>query len=183
MPPSVSVVMPVRNAMPYLRSAIESVLAQSFRDFELVIGDDCSADGSLDCASSLAQCDPRIRVVQSRVRLGPVGSSNFVANEARAPLVARMDADDISHPRRLERELKALAAHPRAVLVGALFDVIDGAGRVCSISPSMARRGARVRVAWRNWRLRHKVPAGHLFRWVAGRPSIDLGHLEQTRAE
>ena len=58
-----------------------------------------------------------------------MGSSNFVANEARAPLVARMDADDVCHPRRLECELRALAAHPRAVLVGALFDVIDGAGR------------------------------------------------------
>jgi glycosyltransferase involved in cell wall biosynthesis len=123
--PKLSVVMPVRNAMPYLHSAIESILAQSFQNFEFVIGDDCSTDGSAECAQSFAMRDSRIRSVQSSVRLGPVGSSNWVAKEARAPLVARMDADDLCHPYRLERQMQALAEHPDAVLVGSLFNMID----------------------------------------------------------
>lgn len=128
--PAVSVVMPVRNAMPYLPAAIDSILTQSFRDFELIIGDDSSTDGSLECARAIAARDPRIRLICSSVRLGPVGSSNWVAREARAPLVARMDADDISHPDRLILQLKALALNPDAVLVGSLYRLIDSSGRL-----------------------------------------------------
>lgn len=331
-PPAVSVVMPMRNAMPYLPAAIESILNQSFGDFELVIGDDASTDGSLACATEFAARDPRIRLMHNDTRLGPVGSSNWVARAARAPLVARMDADDISRPDRLALQVKALALNPDAVLVGSLYELIDSSGRatrsmdrssllarplppiahtsvmyrrtafdqiggyameasyfedvdlyrrlakvggilviadelvkyrlagtgarlmddrrqveralnampvvmaqtagaprvpskklapevfrefgsqrlwarqppailyematrmrirplraslrvvvwavLCSISPSLTRQAARTRVAWRNWRMRHRLPHGHLFRWVERQHSIDLGGLE-----
>jgi len=121
--------MPVHNAMPYLPSAIESVLSQTFRDFELFIGDDCSTDGALDCIRGYAARDSRIRYARSESRMGPVASSNWVANEARAPIVARMDADDISHPRRFELQMQALAEHPDAAMVGSLYDLIDRDGR------------------------------------------------------
>ena len=127
--PPLSVVMPVHNAMPHLPAALDSVLSQTFRDFELFIGDDCSSDGSLECIRAYAARDFRIRFASSESRMGPVASSNWVANEARAPIVARMDADDISHPRRFELQMQALAAHPDAAMVGSLYDFIDGHGR------------------------------------------------------
>lgn len=95
--------MPVHNAMPFLPQAIESILAQDCPDFEFVIGDDASSDGSRACLADYARRDARIRVVHGRERLGSVGSSDWVAREARAPLVARMDADDVAVPTRLGR--------------------------------------------------------------------------------
>jgi glycosyltransferase involved in cell wall biosynthesis len=124
-----SVVMPVHNAMPYLPTAIDSILSQTFGDFELFIGDDCSTDGGFECIRAYAARDSRIRYARSETRMGPVASSNWVANEARAPIVARMDADDISHPRRFELQMNALSAHPDAPMVGSLYDIIDGNGR------------------------------------------------------
>lgn len=122
--------MPVFNAMPYLDKAIESVLEQSFFDFEFIIGDDGSTDGSWDRILQYARRDPRIRPYRSPERLGPVGSSNWTARLANAPLIARMDADDIAHRDRLRTQMALVAAHPGAVLIGSLFDVIDGTGRV-----------------------------------------------------
>ena len=126
-----SVVMPVRNAGPYLDDAIQSILAQSRGDFEFIIGDDGSTDGSRERARDWARRDDRIRTVAlSDCGLGPAGSSNLVAREAKYPIVARMDADDVSRSDRFERQLAALGAHPDAVLVGSLFDWIDAKGRL-----------------------------------------------------
>ena len=334
--PPLSVVMPVHNAMPYLDAAIRAILQQSFGDFEFIIGDDCSTDGSAERALEFARQDPRIRVLRSATRLGPVGSSNWVANASRAPLVARMDADDLCHPRRLEVQMRALAGHPRAILVGTLCSLIDGADRtlrepdrslligrqlppiahssilyrkwafdqiggysrqsdyfedvelyrrlaplgellvisdgllhyrhagtsarltdeadavrrsldamptmlrtgtskkqatdkldpevfltlaslrvwsnqspmilrdmirhmrmrplrastgvflsalLCSLSPALVRRAVRTRLAWRNWRVRRRIPAGHLFRWVPNAEAINLGRIDMPVAE
>lgn len=128
--PRLSVVMPVRNAMPFLPVAIESILNQSFRDFEFIIGDDGSDDGSTECISMYAAKDSRIRMLRSNSRLGPVGSSNWVAGAARAPLVCRMDADDVSHPDRLALQIAILNQSPDVVLVGSLFALIDADGNV-----------------------------------------------------
>lgn len=139
--PAISVVMPVHNALPYLDEAIQSILDQSFAEFELIIGDDCSTDGSLERIREFAKRDGRIRFAHSNRRLGPVGSSNWVANAARAPFVARMDADDISHRDRLECQMAALNANPNAVMVGSLFDIIDGRSKV-------VRRIDRSSIGW-----------------------------------
>src|SRR3954447_9691746 len=95
--PGVSVVMPVRNALPYLDAAVESILGQTFRDFEFVILDDASTDGSTERLRHWASRDARIRLLEESRNLGPVLSSERVARAARAPVVARMDADDISY--------------------------------------------------------------------------------------
>ena len=125
----VSVVMPVHNARPYVDDAIRSILGQSFADFEFVIFDDGSTDGSLERLRYWASRDDRIRLLESERNLGPVASSNRVAKEARAPLVARMDADDISHPQRLEAQVKVLGERPDFGLVGTLCESIDSEGR------------------------------------------------------
>lgn len=121
----VSVVMPVRNAGPHLEASIRSILTQSHREFEFVIRDDGSTDGSTEELRRWARRDGRIRLFEGETSLGPAESSNWVVRKAEAPLVARMDADDISHPDRLRRQVAVLARQPAVVLVGSLFDSID----------------------------------------------------------
>ena len=125
---SLSIVMPVRNALPYLDEAVESILGQSYAEFEFIIRDDRSTDGSLERLRFWAARDPRIRLFEGEASLGPVGSSNFVVQQARGKLVARMDGDDISWPHRLRRQVEILNRNPEAVLVGSLMDSIDAAG-------------------------------------------------------
>ena len=128
--PRVSVVMPVHNALPYLDAAIESVLGQTFRDFEFVILDDASTDGSTDPLREWAKRDARIRLIEELQNLGPAGSSERVAQAATAPVVARMDADDISYPTRLAEQLAVLDAFPDVGVVGGLCDIIAADGRL-----------------------------------------------------
>lgn len=127
--PSVSVVMPVHNAGEYLDAAVRSILEQSLKDFDFVILDDGSTDGSLERLRRWARSDGRIRLIANEARSGAANSSNRVTSSATAPLIARMDADDIAEPERLERQLKVLEDHPDAVMVGALSDTIDALGR------------------------------------------------------
>lgn len=128
--------MPVKNAMPFLDAAIASILDQSFADFELVVGDDGSTDGSTECLRDWARRDPRIRVMHRATSGGPVGSSNWVANAAACPIVARMDADDIALPDRLARQVDMLDAQADVVLVGTMFEAIDSKGRLTRRSGS-----------------------------------------------
>jgi len=127
--PRVSVVMPVHNAMPYLDIAVESILGQTYQSFEFVILDDASTDGSTERLREWAMRDPRIRLLEEKVNLGPALSSQRVAEAAHAPIVARMDADDVSYPRRLEDQLDVLDRFPGTGVVGGLYDIIDAAGR------------------------------------------------------
>lgn len=126
--PAVSVVMPVRNALPYLDESVRSILAQTFEDFEFVILDDASDDGTSEALRRWARADARIRLFDSREKLGLSGSSNFVVRRARAPLVARMDADDVARPERLARQVEVFRAGAEVVLVGALSEGINSRG-------------------------------------------------------
>ncbi|HUE81048.1 MAG TPA: glycosyltransferase [Pyrinomonadaceae bacterium] len=127
--PLVSVVMPVHNARPFLSASIISILSQTLSEFELIVLDDASTDGSGEFVRRWAQKDSRIRYFESEAQLGLSGSSNSVVEKARAPLVARMDADDISHPERLSRQWEILNEMPDVVAVGALSDGIDAQGK------------------------------------------------------
>lgn len=122
--------MPVFNAGAFLDAAVESILGQTWTDFEFAIYDDFSQDGSWERVLEWAARDPRIVARRGEGRLGPVGSSNAAAAMARADLVARMDADDLSRPDRLALQVAALDSHPGAVLVGSTFEIIDGTGDV-----------------------------------------------------
>ena len=148
--PALSVVMPVHNALPYLDAAIESILRQTYSDFEFVILDDASTDGSTERLRDWAARDKRIRLLDVKENLGPAASSQHVAQAARAPLVARMDADDISSPDRLQLEIELLEANPDVGVVGCLADVIDSKGSQV--------RGAE---AWRLTRRTPFVPFAH----------------------
>src|SRR5688572_6099446 len=102
--PLISVVMPVYNALPFLDHSINSILTQTFSDFEFVIFDDASTDGSVEQLRAWTTRDNRIKLHESKTRLGLSGSSNAVIAHARASMIARMDADDIAHPHRLARQ-------------------------------------------------------------------------------
>ncbi len=121
--PAISVAMSVYNGERFLPEAIESVLAQTWHDFEFLILDDGSRDSSLEIIRRHARADPRIRVI-ARENRGLVASLNQLLSEARAPLVARMDADDICAPQRFERQIGFLAARPDHGVIGSLsFDI------------------------------------------------------------
>ena len=121
--------MPVHNGGDYLDASVRSILDQSLTDFEFVILDDGSTDGSLEALRRWARSDSRIRLLENESRSGAANSSNRVARAASAPLIARMDADDVAEPTRLERQARILRDHPDVVMVGSLADTIDDRGR------------------------------------------------------
>jgi glycosyltransferase involved in cell wall biosynthesis len=125
--PRVSVVLPVLNGERYLRASVDSVLAQTFRDFELLIIDDGSTDSSRAIAESYD--DPRVRILINEQNLGLPKSFNVGLRAARGSLIARHDADDIALPTRFEKQVAWLDAHPEVVLLGTQARTIDANGR------------------------------------------------------
>ncbi len=120
--PKVSVVMSMYNSEKFLRPAIDSILGQTYKDFEFIIIDDGSSDRSSEIVMSYN--DPRIRLVQ-QVNHKLVYSLNKAIHLARGEYIARMDADDIAMPTRLEDELALLELKPRLGLVGSFFAYIE----------------------------------------------------------
>ena len=114
MTPRVTVLLPVRDGAEFLHDALDSIFAQTFEDFELVVVDDGSEDETPAILAAVA--DLRLRVIRQE-RLGLVAALNRGLAEGRAPLVARMDADDVSLPERLARQAAYLDERPRAALV------------------------------------------------------------------
>jgi glycosyltransferase involved in cell wall biosynthesis len=127
--PAVSVIIPVYNTDRFVAQTIESVLTQTFGDFELIAIDDGSTDRSREILDEFAKRDPRVRVV-SRANKGLVETLNEGLSLARGPLVARMDADDLCDPRRIELQVRSLTDDPRLVAVGCSAAAIDEEGNV-----------------------------------------------------
>lgn len=127
--PAVSVLMAVYNAGKYVDSAVRSVLAQTFTDFELVIVDDGSSDGSLAILEQLAGKDTRIRL-SSQSNKGLVRTANLMTGLARGRVLSLMDHDDEMLPDCLSLQVAHLEAHPECIAVGVLDCYIDGTGRV-----------------------------------------------------
>jgi glycosyltransferase involved in cell wall biosynthesis len=117
--PSISVILPVYNGAAFLGEAVRSVAAQTFADWECIVVDDGSEDGSAEVAASAAGGDPRIKIVSFPHR-GLVAALNAGLGLARAPLAARMDADDVSMPERLERQVGLMRARPEITVCGCL---------------------------------------------------------------
>ena len=125
--PRVTVLLCVWNGERHLQAAIDSILAQSFRDFELLVIDDASTDATPRMLA--ASTDARVRVVRNETNLGLTVSLNRGLQLARGKLIARQDADDWSEPRRLELQLAFLQAHPAVAAVGSQALLIDSVGR------------------------------------------------------
>jgi len=142
----VSVVMSAYNAERYVRAAVGSILSQTFSDFELVVIDDGSRDGTGEILAGYG--DPRIRVIR-QVNRGLIASLNLGIELARGEFIARMDADDVAYPRRLERQVAFLDANPDVGMVGTAYDEIDERGSVighrCHPTEHEALRRALIR--------------------------------------
>jgi glycosyltransferase involved in cell wall biosynthesis len=132
------VLIAVFNGGGYLREAVESVLAQTFEEFELLIVDDASTD---DAVAALPD-DPRIRILRNERNLGQIPSLNRGLREARSKLVARLDHDDVCLPRRLELQVDLLDRHPEVVLSATWVDIVDTQGRLWThVRPSIESFG------------------------------------------
>jgi glycosyltransferase involved in cell wall biosynthesis len=143
--PRVSVLLPVRDAAPYLEACIRSVGRQSFTGFEVVTVDDGSSDGSGARLDAWARSDPRV-VVLHRPAAGLVAALNTGLEACRAGIVARMDADDAAHPRRLEEQVRLLDRHPEVGVASCM---------VCHVPVHRVGEGARLYARWLNHLLTH----------------------------
>lgn len=123
--PRVSVLISVYNGERFLKSAIESILGQTFTDFEFLILDDGSTDSTWEILGKYANKDARIVLVRNDRNLGLTRSLNKGLRLVRSEYLARQDADDISLPERLELQVKFLDAHPEVSLVGTGMEIID----------------------------------------------------------
>ncbi len=126
----VSVVMAVRNGERHIVEAIESILAQTFRDFEFLIVDDASDDATPDILTQFAAQDDRIRIIRNDKNIGPYPSANRALDSATGEMIARIDADDRSASDRLALQVNFLDAHPDHLLVGSSYRSIDAAGEL-----------------------------------------------------
>lgn len=126
--PAITVLMTVFNAEAYLESSLRSILDQTFRDFEFLIVDDGSCDGSVEILQRWARKDARIRLLLNTTNKGQTPCLNEGIDAARARWIARQDADDLSHPRRLELQMAAIQSQPSLGLVGTNGWLIDGQG-------------------------------------------------------
>ncbi len=131
--PRVSVVMTVYGDLRFLDEAVDSVLRQDFLDFEFIIADD--GTGRPDVFSALAKRDSRIRIVTNAGNIGAAASANSGIAEARADIIARMDADDVCEPARLGKLVAALDADPEIGLVGSDVTFINEKSKVIRVQP------------------------------------------------
>ncbi len=131
--PLISVVMPVYNAQKYISDAIESILNQTFKKFELIIVNDSSTDKSLAIIKSFSKKDFRIKIINNHKRLNIARTLNKGIASAKSNFIARMDADDIALPGRLELQYKLINNSKKTAVVGANVVVINRMGNQIAI--------------------------------------------------
>jgi glycosyltransferase involved in cell wall biosynthesis len=154
MTPRVSVVLPVRNEERHVTAAVESILQQSFDDFELIIVDDGSTDRTSEIVEALAADDRRVRIIRLPGR-GLVEALNAGVAAATGVYVARMDADDVALRDRLARQVDELDRRPELGVLGTRVRYIDGEGNAIGewnvpVGPQLVR-----------WTLAFETPIAH----------------------
>jgi len=128
--PAISVIMPVYNAGAFLKDAIDSILQQSFTDFEFFIIDDASTDNSVVIIQYYT--DKRIQFIQKPTNTGYTDSLNMAVQLAKGKYIARMDADDISLPERFKQQFQYMEEHPHTLLLGSAYKII-GTGTIIQL--------------------------------------------------
>ena len=127
--PLVSVVLPCFNAERFLHEALKSVLRQTYRDLEVVALDDGSRDATARILERHAAQDARVRIMANDNNLGLIPTLNRGVAEARGDFIARMDADDVAAPARIERQVQTLTVRHEIGVLGAGIELVDQAGR------------------------------------------------------
>lgn len=120
--------MPVYNGLPHLKDAVKSILTQTYTNFEFIIVDDASADKSWQYLKELK--DKRIKLIRNEKNLGVAKSLNIALKSASGEFIARMDADDISLPKRIETQVRFLRLHPSIDICGTWVDLINEKGQI-----------------------------------------------------
>ena len=143
-----SILMPAYNAERYIGHAIESVLSQTFEDFELLVIDDGSTDRTAEVVRSYT--DPRIRIIRQENQ-GIAGALNRGLKEAQSDLIVRFDADDVCYPERLEKQYRFMWENPDYILAGSMVDYMDMDGKYLFTHRPPATSDAAIR------RLSYKV--------------------------
>ena len=128
--PQVSVIMSVYNGERYLSEAIESILQQSFVDWELVIINDCSTDGSLAIIQKYLLRDQRVKLINNEQNLGLTKSLNIGIKDSTGKYIARLDADDSCSPDRLQKQYDFMEAHPEVAICGSCGNYLDESGEI-----------------------------------------------------
>jgi hypothetical protein len=132
--------MTVFNGERFLREAVESILAQGFRDFDFIVIDDGSTDGSASLLDSYQKLDARLRVYHD-AHAGLIRSLNRGSKLVRGKYLARMDADDVAKPDRLARQVDVMESHPQLAALGGAVEWIDAQGRSLGIYPNPTESG------------------------------------------
>ena len=174
--PKVSVVMSVYNGSRYLRESIESILSQSFTDFEFIIIDDGSTDNTWEILTQYSDRDRRIRLFQNEKNLGLTKSLNKGLRLARGEYIARQDADDVSLTQRFEKQVALLNNHPESVLASCNVEVINPEGKTVAKHEQACDSKF---VAW--YLLFYNHIAGHSQVMFRREPVIDLGGYCEAR--
>ena len=126
--PRISVILPIYNSISFIANAVESILAQTYQDFELILIDDCSTDGTIEILNKFV--DTRILLVKNTSNLGLVGSLNKGLTIASGEYIARMDHDDIAMPSRFDRQIKFLDKYPEISILGTGYRLLDARGKL-----------------------------------------------------
>jgi glycosyltransferase involved in cell wall biosynthesis len=138
--PAVSVLLPCYNAAETLDVALESLMCQTFPDFEIIAVEDGSSDSTLSILRSWVDKDGRLRIIR-QPHLGIIAALNAGLRQCQAPYIARMDADDRAHPERLGRQVAYLEAHPNVAVVSSLVE---------GFPTEQVRQGFRIYMDWLN---------------------------------
>lgn len=159
MAPSISVIMPVYNGRRTVASAIRSILQQTYPNFELLVMDDGSTDGTSDIVRSFD--DPRVRLFRDSRNQGTAVVQNFAIDQSRGEFIARMDADDLSFRNRFELQVAFLRAHPDVDLLSTGVVTFRNAdGSVIGLLPHHENHEQIVAQPWRGFYMPHATWMG-----------------------
>lgn len=128
--PLVSVVMPVHNGKKYVEESIRSCLDQTYQNVEIVVVDDKSTDGTLEIVQKLEKENPKLKVIPVEKQNGLGDVINIGIKAAKGKYIARLDADDVMYPTRLEKQVDFLEANSEVVALGGQIDIIDAIGKI-----------------------------------------------------
>jgi len=150
----ISVILPVFNGARFIKNAVQSILWQTHSDFELIIIDDGSTDETLNILREFETADSRIRLI-SRANRGIATSLNEGIAMARGQWIARMDADDVSHPHRLSSQFQMLKDHPELDLIATRAIIIDENNQVTGLFPGALTHSEICAHPWNGFHFPH----------------------------
>ena len=130
MNPKISVVMSVYNGARYLKEAIDSILNQTFTDFEFLIVDDCSNDNSPQILKEYSEKDNRIKIITNEFNLGLTKNLNKMIKDSKGEYLARFDCDDVSLPNRFEEQVKFLDPHTNVAMISSWANIMNEQGKI-----------------------------------------------------